>query len=312
MRRHIVFILAALFSLYSVHAQADYAATQPTASVAQKTPAPKRGMLYRVDYRGNTSYLFGTVHVGQTSFYPLEPQVTRALSEAGKLVIEVDIRDTAALQQAIVRHGIYPDGQTIAQHLSADSMEKLQLALQRAGIPLASIARMKPWMAVNMLIMDEMARNGFPIEQGIELYFLALAKTQNKTVQGLETADHQLALFDSMKGEQQEEYLKENLAELADGQAMKKGLRLITAWQGADSKALEAALLEIQSDPSTSARFMQRVMLDQRNPNMAKQIETLLKNDKTSFVAVGALHLLGNKGVPALLQQRGYQVQKLY
>lgn len=312
MRRHIVFILVALFSLYSVHAQADYAAAQPAASVAQKTAAPKRGMLYRVDYRGNTSYLFGTVHVGQTSFYPLEPQVTRALSEAGKLVIEVDIRDTAALQQAIVRHGIYPDGQTIAQHLSADSMKKLQLALQRAGIPLASIARMKPWMAVNMLIMDEMARSGFPIEQGIELYFLALAKTQNKTVQGLETADYQLALFDSMKGEQQEEYLKENLAELADGQAMKKGLRLITAWQGADSKALEAALLEIQNDPSTSARFMQRVMLDQRNPNMAKQIETLLKNDKTSFVAVGALHLLGNKGVPALLQQRGYQVQKLY
>jgi hypothetical protein len=57
---------------------------------------------------------------------------------------------------------------------------------------------------------------------------------------------------------------------------------------------------------------MQRVMPDQRNPNMAKQIETLLKNDKTSFVAVGALHLLGNKGVPALLQQRGYPVQKLY
>ncbi len=163
-----------------------------------------------------------------------------------------------------------------------------------------------------MLIMDEMARSGFPIEQGIELHFLALAKTQNKAVQSLETADYQLALFDSLKGEQQEEYLQENLAELANGQAMKKGLRLITAWQGADSKALEAALLEIQSDPSTSARFMQRVMLDQRNPNMAKQIETLLKNDKTSFVAIGALHLLGNKGVPALLQQRGYQVQKLY
>lgn len=319
MHRTTVSLIAALFGLYlglhTAPTQADEMrapASAAPAAAAQKSAATRHGTLYRVSRGGNTCYLFGTVHVGQAAFYPLEPQVMQALDRADTLVIEVDIRNTAAFRQAIVRHGLYPEGQTIAQHLSADTLEKLKDALQRAGIPFENAARMKPWMAANLLIVQEMARNGFPAEQGIELYFLSIAKKQNKIVQQLETADYQLSLFDSLTAAQQEEYLLENLAELANGTAMKKGLALISAWQNADSKALEAALLEMQNASSASARLLQRMLIDQRNPGMANKIETLLKNDKAGFVAIGALHLLGDKGVPALLRQRGYQVQKLY
>lgn len=320
MHRHFFLVVTLLFSGFFSHAHADNRADATAKNTALKTPtansqksaAPQRGVLYRVSHKGNTSYLFGTIHVGQAAFYPLEPQVTRALSAASKLVLEVDIRDMATVQQAVLRHGIYPDGQTIEQHLSAGSLEKLKQALQVAGIPFASVARMKPWMVANLLIVQEMARAGYPAEQGIELYFLSVAKNENKPVQQLETADYQLSLFNGLNDAQQEEYLQENLAQLADGSAIKKGLALITAWQHADNKALEAALFEMQNDQSTSARFLQRVLLDERNPNMANKIEGLLKNDKASFVAVGALHLIGDKGVPELLRQRGYKVQKVY
>ncbi len=310
MRRYVVFIFTALLGLYAASAQADKAAA-PSASI-QKHAIPQRGTLYRATHGGNISYLFGTIHVGQTAFYPLEPQVTRALSDAEKLVIEVDIGDTEAMRLAIMRHGIYPDGQTINRHLSADGSAQLRQALQRVGIPFESVARMKPWMVANLLLIQEMERNGFPTEQGIEKYFISLAQKQNKPIQELETADYQLSLFDSMNDAEQEEYLKENLAELANGKAMKKALALIAAWQNADAQALEDALLEMQKGETASDRFLQQVLLDQRNPNMANKVEALLKTDKTSFVAVGALHLLGDKGVPQLLRQRGYQVQKIY
>ncbi len=68
----------------------------------------------------------------------------------------------------------------------------------------------------------------------------------------------------------------------------------------------------MQNEVSFSSKFLQRVLLDERNPNMANKIEALLKTDKKTFVAVGALHLIGAQGVPALLQQRGYEVEKLY
>ncbi|WP_353152319.1 TraB/GumN family protein [Herminiimonas fonticola] len=314
MRRYVVFIFTALFSLYAASAHADKAVTQTTSPSAngQKHVIPQRGTLYRATHGSNVSYLFGTIHVGQTAFYPLEPQVTRALSDAKKLVIEVDINNTEAMRLAIMRHGIYPDGQTINRHLSADGSVQLRQALKRVDIPFESVARMKPWMIANLLLIQEMARNGFPTEQGIEKYFISIAQEQNKPIQELETADYQLSLFDSMTDAEQEEYLRENLAELANGDAMKKALALISAWQNADARALDGALLEMQKGETASDRFLQQVLLDKRNPNMANKVETLLKTDKTSFVAVGALHLLGDKGVPSLLQKRGYEVQKIY
>jgi uncharacterized protein YbaP (TraB family) len=310
MRRTIVFVFTLLLGFFNTNVQADNPAASKAAAAAQKQTIPQRGTLYRVTYRGNTSYLFGTVHVGKTAFYPLEPEVTRAFSTARKL--EVDVRNTEAMRQAVMRHGLYPAGQTINQHLSADASAQLRQALRRSGTPFESIARMKPWMVANLLLVQEMARQGFPSEQGIELHFLSLAEKQKKTVQELETADYQLSLFDSMNDAEQEEYLVENLTELTNGVAMQKALDLIKAWQSADAQALDAALLEMQKGESASDRFLQKVLLDQRNPAMAQQVEALLKTDKTSFVAVGALHLLGAKGVPSLLQQRGYKVQKLY
>jgi len=45
---------------------------------------------------------------------------------------------------------------------------------------------------------------------------------------------------------------------------------------------------------------------------MSERIEHMLKDGKVSFVGVGLLHLLGANGLPQLLSQRGYQVERIY
>jgi uncharacterized protein YbaP (TraB family) len=57
---------------------------------------------------------------------------------------------------------------------------------------------------------------------------------------------------------------------------------------------------------------MERTLLGKRNPEMAASIENIMKADRTAFVGVGLLHLLGEQGVPELLRQRGYQVEQIY
>lgn len=316
MRCIIVFVIYVVLSLSAAFAQAGNATridpARPAISSPQKISPALRGALYRVDYRGHTCYLFGTVHIGQTAFYPLEPQVMRALKNADKLVIEIDIRNAAAFQKALVQHGLYADGQTLDQHLSADSLASLKEALQRNGIAFENVARMKPWMVANLLLVQEMARSGFPAEQGLETYFLSVAEKQRKSVAELETADYQLSLFDKLNEAQQEDYLRENLHDLADGSAIKKTVALIDAWRHADGKKMEALMQEMLDDDSASSRFIEDVLLNQRNPGMADKVEALIKNDRAAFVAVGALHLLGDKGIPNLLKQRGYTVEKLY
>jgi uncharacterized protein YbaP (TraB family) len=311
MRRIVVFFIALVVSFHAAFVEAKQARSAAPSSQAQ-SPIPLRGTLYRIDYRGRSSYLFGTVHVGQAAFYPLEPQVTQALQQSERLALEVDIRNMAAFQQAILRYGMYPNGQTIEEHLPADELAQLKRALEGAGIPFENVARMKPWMVANVLLVQTMAQSGYPTEQGIEQYFLGVAAQQKKPVVELESAAYQLSLFDQLDDRQQQDYLRETMQDIADGSAIDKGVALIEAWSHADSAAMQAALDEMLNDDAVSSRFIERALLAQRNPRMADRIAAWLKSGKTTFVAVGTLHLLGKDGIPALLRQRGYAVQKLY
>lgn len=45
---------------------------------------------------------------------------------------------------------------------------------------------------------------------------------------------------------------------------------------------------------------------------MAAHIETLMHRGGVLFVGVGLLHLLGENGLPALMAQRGYLVERVY
>jgi uncharacterized protein YbaP (TraB family) len=45
---------------------------------------------------------------------------------------------------------------------------------------------------------------------------------------------------------------------------------------------------------------------------MAAAIEHIMHDTPVSFVGVGLLHLLGKQGLPQLLRQRGYQVERVY
>lgn len=270
------------------------------------------GQLYRVTHEGKISYLYGTVHVGRDGVYPLDEVAARALRASRALVIELDIRQDKAFQLALARHARYPDGDSVQRHLAPATLDKLAPALARAGIQLASVQHYKPWLIANLLVGAELDQHGYQRSQAAEYALLAAAQQQDKAVRELESADYQLGLFDSLDERQQEQYLLENLADLADGDALKKSQALLQAWSAADGAGIKAAWRSATSGDSVSAGFMQRVLLGKRNPEMAASIERIMQQDQVAFVGVGLLHLVGEDGLPQLLKRRGYQVEQLY
>ena len=52
-------------------------------------------------------------------------------------------------------------------------------------------------------------------------------------------------------------------------------------------------------------------MLDDRNPALAERIDALHMGGKSVFAAVGSLHMVGKLGLPLLMAQRGYQVERV-
>lgn len=277
-----------------------------------ETSVQHRGQLYRVTHDGKVSYLYGTIHVGRDGFYPLDAIASRALLDSKALVIELDIREDKAFQVALARHGRYPEGDTIQNHLTPATLQTMVQALARAGISLQAVQQYKPWLIANLLVGAELDKHGYQRSQAVEYALLAAAQKQDKTVRELESADYQLGLFDSLDERQQEQYLLENLADLDDGDSLKRSQALIEAWSVADAPGIRAAWQNAISGDSVSAGFMNRVLLGKRNPEMAANIERIMQQDQVAFVGVGLLHLVGDDGVPALLKRRGYQVEQLY
>lgn len=324
MRKKIIFALAVLSALFMTSARADLTLMQAEEApaiakadevleVASALPTrTQHGTLYRIRHHGNTAYLFGTIHVGKEDFFPLNAKAAQAFSRAGKLAVELDVRDSAAVQNAVIRHGLYAGGDTIDRHLSGECLRQLRRVLRKTDLPFWRIARMKPWLVANVLVNMMLEREGYLRSQGTESFLLAQAQAQSKSVLQLESADYQLSLYDGMTADQQERYLLENLQEIENGNALKNSRAMIEAWANGDSGAFEDYLRQSRADQTLASAFILRVLLGERNPEMASKVESLLRDEENSFVGVGFLHLVGEAGLPTLLRARGYAVEKIY
>lgn len=312
MRRAIVYLVGLFLGFGALHLQARDLTSGSKAEISTPASTALRGTLYRISYQGNTAWLFGTIHVGKPDFYPLEPKVMQAFDEAGKFVVEVDMRDTTTLLAAVQKYAMYGDNDDLSKHVSADTLRRLRQALTRYGLPFETIARMKPTMAANTLAVLAYAAEGYQPTLGTDMHLLTAAGRQGKIVQGLEDADYQFSLFELLTVRQQEQYLREILNELKSGKAGKQIHELVDAWSKADPRQFDAIQHELMTEKTVVADFTRRILIEKRNQEMAEKIGALLKSDKNVFVGIGLLHLIGKDSVPALLQQRGYTVEKLY
>jgi uncharacterized protein YbaP (TraB family) len=279
-------------------------------------PAPvvarHQGGLFRVSEHGRVAYLFGTVHMGTSAFYPLPPEVSRALGEAQRVVVELDTRANEDYLRALARHGRYAPGDDLRRHLSPEVLAALTEALHARGVSVASMAHYKPWLVANLLLSMELERRGYRRDQGVEQALLDAARRHGAAVTELESADYQLGLFDTLGAMEAERYLKETLDGLRDGSATRKVQAVVDAWASGDARALDGLLHDATTGSGVMAEFTRRVLLGRRNAEMAAQIEQLMRRDSVTFIGVGCLHLLGANGLPQLLAQRGYLVERVY
>ena len=272
----------------------------------------RQSVLYKVTRAGGTVYLFGTIHVGARSLYPLAPQVIKALGEAREIVLELDTRAGESFARAVDAHGRYGPGEHIRNFIAPETMSRLTAVLHARGITVASMAHLKPWLIANILMGLELHTSGYERALGNESILLEHAQAHGTAVTHLESADYQLALFDTLSPTMAERYLAESLAELSDGTSLRKARATIDAWASGRASELEALIPAAAEGDSAMASFTRQVLLGRRNPEMAARIGTIMRDGHTAFVGVGLLHLLGADGLPRLLLQRGYQVERVY
>lgn len=287
-------------------------ADDPAAMLEAIQAAPPRGLLYRVSKGDKSGYLFGTLHVGKPDFFPLDWTTTQALATSSDLAVEFDALQSERVSAALQRHALLPPPKTLADTLPPALLERLNVRVDALGMPRESVQGMKPWMAALTLALVAYQQHGYSFEYASDLYVTAFAKGMGKPVVELESADEQFLIFDRLSRDDQIAFVDETLGFLESGRARTELQTLIDAWLGGDADALLRASRQSFRDHPRSARWMKPQLFSERNTRMAQKIERLLDAGRTPFVAVGALHLVGSDGVPALLRKRGYRVDAVH
>ncbi|MFT3925239.1 MAG: TraB/GumN family protein [Myxococcales bacterium] len=176
-------------------------------------------------------------------------------------------------------------------------------------IPPLFMEHLKPWLpAVTLGLLDlEGALHELKPDATnhmMDLEVMAVARAERKQLLFLETIDEQLAMFDQVPLDEQIGELRRTLSE---GSSL-QGKSMLRAFADGDEAALTESLFE--PDQVAQAPGFFDVVLNQRNARWLPVLEREIARGQ-AFVAVGAAHLLGDRGILAQLRQRGYVVTRV-
>jgi uncharacterized protein YbaP (TraB family) len=253
---------------------------------------------------GATAYLLGSLHVLAADSYPLPAAIDKAFGESKTLVEEVDLdemSDPMAMMGALAK-AMLTDGKTLDQIIAPATYADVKKRAESTGLPMLALDRMKPWLVAVTLMAPTLQAAGFRPEFGVDRHFFDRAKEKGLKRQALETIAYQLDRFDSMPMPVQEALLKATIDDL-DTQVL--GVQdMVRAWSSGDVAAVEKlTLTSFKESPE-----LYRSLLIERNQNWVPHVEKCLADKADCFVVVGAAHLVGRDGLPALLARKGLKV----
>jgi len=263
--------------------------------------------LWEVHGKHNTVYLMGSIHVLRPSDYPLAPALLQAYSAAQFIYMEVNLQelDSQAVQAELMESALMPEDKGLPAVLGKERYANAYSLAHEVGVELSSFDQFAPWFAAEAISQLQLMHLGFQPQSGVEAYFLERARSDGKSVAGLETLHDQIALFQDMPLEQQATYL---LSSLQQAQQLPKEVDdMVHAWQRGDTQWFTNELeSELGADPQ-----LYRSVLVARNRKWLPKIEALLKDDRNYLVIVGTGHLVGRGSVIDLLKKDGIGATQL-
>ena len=263
--------------------------------------------LWQINGMQNRVYLLGSIHLLREQDHPIPSGIYDAYHDAEKLVMELDMDDLdpVAGQTLTNELGLIQDERTLADLMGAEEYAEAERLAEDIRIPLSLLEKSEPWYAAMNVEIMLLMRMGFNPMFGIETHLMEMAVDDSKEIIGLETMRQQLEFLDNLSPDTQTEML---IQALSEGAGMHELMdTMIDAWRNGDIEFMEDNLLADMEDYPE----LNEVIVVNRNRDWANQIEDLLDDSIDYLIVVGALHLIGDEGVPELLAARGHPVTQL-
>ena len=304
LRWRLCWLTGLLLALTACHASSRSRDTSAAeASAARDTPGL---FLYEVRGKHGSAHLLGTIHVG-FGFEEVLTDSARAHFQAAKRVItEADVSGGAPEQ--LMRAALLPAGKSLRALLGPDTWDGLRARLG-PELPEPVLDRLEPWLPTVMLGLEELERVLSQQKPGadrrlMDVELVQAARAGNKSIAYLETISDQISIFDTIPMEEQVRELTHAL----DRTSAEQARMLLDAFSRGDEQKLSRALFD-DAQLESAPGFYDRVLF-QRNARWLPIIEQELERDG-AFIAVGAAHLLGDRGILSQLRRKGYRVTRV-
>jgi uncharacterized protein YbaP (TraB family) len=288
------------------------------ATGAQAAPA-----MWRVTGGASDLYLFGTLHALQPGQGWRTPAYDAAYASAQTVWFEADLgqADAATVGLIVDRYGVDPE-RGLSEKLAAADLAALQ-----GETNMARIEHLRPWAAALMLSMQPVLAEGARVQSGADLVVTRQARAGGKRILTFETLEDQARMFASLPERAEVEYLAQVIHErrapgshgagqgsggqrAAPRRAVRPaGASLESAWLAGDLARLGPGLVGELAHDNPS---LYEVLLKRRNLAWADKLAAeMAQASGVELVNVGALHMVGADGLPALLAARGFRVERV-
>lgn len=256
------------------------------------------------------SYLYGTIHIiGKDDFFLTDSTVS-SFNRSERVVFEINMEEMSnpLMLFSLMKNLMMPDGITLKTLLEEEDYKFVQSKFAELGLPpmmTSMFDRIKP-LFLTAFASGDMDPNGLQNGSMVsyEMEFMQMAQNLELEMDGLETIEFQMSIFDSIPYPAQAQMLVESMR--AEGEGMDELDIMIDMYKKQDLIAME----KMFSAETGGLGEWDDVLLNKRNANWIPIMMRMMP-EKTTFFAVGAGHLVGEQGVVALLRKEGYTVEPL-
>ncbi|MBQ8965423.1 TraB/GumN family protein [Ruminococcus sp.] len=283
-----------------------------TTDSSEMTPA-----MWRVEGdNGAVITLAGSMHALNESDYPLPEEMMNAFESSEILAVEADLSkgDDINFQSSLLASMYYDDPtETLHDHISQEAYDELDRYMGEYSISLSQYDNMMPWAVSNIADNLPLQFSGLSADMGIDRYLTEKAKDSGKEVYEVEGQEFQIDLLMNFSDD-----IYEMMFLTCKNKTKQNQVQLLidthNAWRKGDMDALEELsddTAEIPDDYKATLDEYYDLFLYNRNRVMADSAEEFIKGDKNVFFMVGAAHYGGDKGIIALLEKDGYNVERI-
>lgn len=270
-------------------------------------PAAGKPAIWLASDAESQVWLLGSIHVLKDSIDWHTDTLDAVIDAADYYYYEIPINKEAQAKTAglLRQRGTNDGGKLLTDFLDEPTTEQLEKVAKSVGLHMWQLRSSSPWLAALLLEAQFLQRAGYTLGAGVD--WRMQARTPDDRKRFFETPGQQVAFFNNLSTSVQVGYLKATLQQLQESPDDLQ--HMVEAWSTGDVERLNTILNSAIQDVDPA---VYQALIVRRTAAWARQLRNFInQGNDNALVTVGAAHMVGDEGLPVLLESDSITVSRV-